>query len=246
MAQSQPSLPGGTAASNVRTGQPNQAAVSSSVRTSTSTAPAAMASRRSVAGRERVQVDDGLQRRRLGRLVQLRAAAGASRRRAGSRVTPGRGPPGQPGQPARDHVAVPGRLAGEDEPAARLEHPQHLAQRQLDVRDVVQHRVPDDQVERRRPSYGIVSASATRPSTSSPSDSALRSATSTMPGLMSVTSPGCATPACMRLSRKKPVPAADLQRPRRTASRPARRRRRTARGRRSMQRSSYEIDHFSS
>ena len=44
-------------------------------------------------------------------------------------------------------VAVPGGLAGEDEPAAGLEHPQDLAERQLDVGDVVQHRVPDDEVE---------------------------------------------------------------------------------------------------
>ncbi len=40
------------------------------------------------------------------------------------------------------------RLAREHEPAARLEHAQHLAQRHRHVRDVVQHGVPDDQVER--------------------------------------------------------------------------------------------------
>ncbi len=55
--------------------------------------------------------------------------------------------PRQVRQRARVGVADGGRLAGEHEPAARLEHPHHLAQRQLDIGDVVQHGVPDDQVE---------------------------------------------------------------------------------------------------
>ena len=44
-------------------------------------------------------------------------------------------------------VADGGGFAGENEPPARLEHPDDFAQRQLDVGDVVQHGVPDDQVE---------------------------------------------------------------------------------------------------
>ena len=50
-------------------------------------------------------------------------------------------------QRSRIAVADGRRLTGEHEPAARLEHPHHLAQRQLDIGDVVQHGVPDHQVE---------------------------------------------------------------------------------------------------
>ena len=50
-------------------------------------------------------------------------------------------------QASRVGVADGGGLAGEDEPPAGLEHPHHLAQRQLDIGDVVQHGVADDQVE---------------------------------------------------------------------------------------------------
>ena len=56
--------------------------------------------------------------------------------------------PGQRAQAPGVGVADAGGLAREDEPPARLEHPQHLAQGQLDVGDVVQHGVPDDEVER--------------------------------------------------------------------------------------------------
>ncbi|COY10324.1 Uncharacterised protein [Mycobacterium tuberculosis] len=55
-------------------------------------------------------------------------------------------------------------------------------------------------------SYGMPSASATRPSMSSPSACPLRVATLTMPGERSVTDPRRATPAWIKLSRKNPVP----------------------------------------
>ena len=57
-------------------------------------------------------------------------------------------------------------------------------------------------------SKGRRSASATRPSTSKPRFLALRTATETMPGLMSVTArpSGAITPPETRLSEKKPVP----------------------------------------
>ena len=44
-------------------------------------------------------------------------------------------------------VADGGGFAGEDEPPTGLQHPDDFAQRQLDIGDVVQHRVADDQVE---------------------------------------------------------------------------------------------------
>ena len=68
-----------TAASKVRVGQPNQEAVSSSVSTRTSTAPARSGQRDEVRRREGVQVDDGLERGGLGGLVQLLLRAAASR-----------------------------------------------------------------------------------------------------------------------------------------------------------------------
>lgn len=55
--------------------------------------------------------------------------------------------PGQRGQCASVAVADGGRLAGEHEAPARLEYPNHLPQRQLDVGNVVQHRMPDHEVE---------------------------------------------------------------------------------------------------
>ena len=91
---------------------------------------------------------------------------------------------------------------------------------------------------------GIVSASATRPSTSSPRFAALRVATSTMPGDRSVTVPRRAMPPCMRLSRKNPVPQPSSRAWSNGPAPPA-----TARNRSTanvVQRSSNEIDHFSS
>ena len=206
MAQSQPSLPGGTAHSKVRTGQPNQAAVSSSVRTSTSTAPAAIAIRRSSGRRERVQVDRPPPAPRPARTRPAPAAAGATpaARAAGSARVVAH-------QVSRDSLRATtspyrvGSPAKTNRPPG-LQHPQRLPQRQLDVRDVVQHRVPDDEVEAAVRRTGSSRRRRPCPSTSSPSARALRSATSTMPGLMSVTEPRPATPACIRLSRKKPVP----------------------------------------
>ena len=45
-------------------------------------------------------------------------------------------------------VADGGRLAGENESAAGPQHSHHLAQRQLDVGNVVQHSMSDHKVER--------------------------------------------------------------------------------------------------
>ena len=50
-------------------------------------------------------------------------------------------------EPAGVPVAHLGGLAGDDEPAAGLEHPQDLAERRLDIGDVVDHGVADDDVE---------------------------------------------------------------------------------------------------
>jgi hypothetical protein len=93
-----------------------------------------------------VQVDHGLQRRGPGGLVEL--LLGTTPVRQGGQLRHvGGGPPGEPGEPPGHVVAVPAGLAADDEPAARLEHAEHLAERQLDVRDVVDHGMPDHQVE---------------------------------------------------------------------------------------------------
>src|SRR5699024_2335931 len=60
---------------------------------------------------------------------------------------PGRGLPRDPAEVPGVPVPDPRRLAGDDEAATRPEHAQDLAQGGLDVRDVVDHRVPDDEVE---------------------------------------------------------------------------------------------------
>ena len=86
------------------------------------------------------------------------------------------------------------RLTGEHETAARLEHPQHLAQGQLHIGNVVQHGMSDHEVEGVvvvRDALGIGDAAVD----SRPRFSPLRVATLTMPGDRSVTEPRLATPA---------------------------------------------------
>ena len=141
-----PSLSFGTAHSKVRTGQPNHDASSSEVATRTSTAPARRASASSASGSKvwtsttassAAARDDS-------------SSSSCGRRHAdstGSRVSARRRPPGEARQPPGDVVAARGRLAGEDEPAAGLEHAQDLGEAAVEVGDVVQHGVADDDVE---------------------------------------------------------------------------------------------------
>ena len=99
-----------------------------------------------VGGIEGVQVDDRLQRRGARRLVELglwTSPIGQERQLGDV----GRDPPGQRRELTGVPVACCRRFAGEHEPPAGLEHAHHLSQRQLDVGDVVEHRVPDHQVE---------------------------------------------------------------------------------------------------
>ena len=73
------------------------------------------------------------------------------RRHAAQRGQPGDrrgGLPREAAEQAGVAVADARRLAREHEPAARLEHAQHLAERRVEVGDVVQHGVADDDVER--------------------------------------------------------------------------------------------------
>ena len=122
--------PGCTAASKVRTGQPNHAAVSSSVTVRTSTAPARSAVRGQLVGVEGVEVDDGLQRRRPGRLVELLGAAAPTGRAAAAGWVTVRGRrPGEPAEPAGVRVAARGSARRRTRTGHPVEHPQHLAQR---------------------------------------------------------------------------------------------------------------------
>ena len=114
--------------SSVRLAQPNQPATSSSPDTRTSSKPAPRGEAGEVAGRERVHVDDVLER------VLLRLVAG---RRISTRWPDAHEPAPQRARRAsaarfgyvRQPVAVVRRLAGEREHAARLEHAPELAER---------------------------------------------------------------------------------------------------------------------
>ena len=52
------------------------------------------------------------------------------------------------GEAARDDIAVPRRLATDHHATPRAQHPEHLAERLLDVGDVMDHRMPDHNIER--------------------------------------------------------------------------------------------------
>src|ERR1700744_1470282 len=145
LAQAQPSRPGGTAYSKVRSGQPSIAAVNSTVAVSTSTAPAPGAIfSRAPGGRggEGVQVDKGFQRRGARGFVELFLWASPAAQ-TGQPGDVGGESPGQRGQRPRVAVADGGGLPGEHEPAAGLQHSKYFTQRQLDVGNVVQHSVSD-------------------------------------------------------------------------------------------------------
>ena len=100
-----------------------------------------------VAGRERVDVDHRLQRVVVGlravRWPLARRAAPTSRRHTGAAARPARfGTAAMP-------VAVARRLAGEQQHAAGAQHAQELGERAVELRQVVQHRVAEHEVERR-------------------------------------------------------------------------------------------------
>ena len=123
-----PAAPGSTAASNVRTGQPRNAAVSSSVCVRTSTPPARSAIRASSSGSNVCRSTTASSA--AARDDSSSSACGRAHRSRSARQVgdPGRRRPGQPAQPAGVPVADRRRLAGDDQAATRTQHPQALAQ----------------------------------------------------------------------------------------------------------------------
>ena len=137
---------GSADASRVRFAQPNRLAASSSPLTRTASKPASCACDGEVRGRERVHVHHTLE----GVLLAPAAVAVPIRRpRGGAHQRPpqrGKGVGAALG-PRGDPVAVVGRLAAECHHAAWAQHAPELAEGGGEIRQVVEHGVPEHQVE---------------------------------------------------------------------------------------------------